>query len=144
MPNKKTKTSSRNGAGQSEWKEHVVRLHAIEKKLPEHLKTGLDARSIKTAQKASHYIKKAKAVLRKVTVVEVPKPADGSHNKHRALPRLLSTQLVQFRELEMSLPEQHRTGIDVGSLETEGQAAEYIKAMTAKLHNPKSGGRPKK
>lgn len=141
MPKKNQKSKSRNGAS-SDWKEHVARLHAIEKKLPEHLQTGLDARSIKTAAKGSNYIKKAKAVLRKVTVVAVPKPAEGSMNKHRPLPRLLSTQLVQFQELEAKLPERHRTGIDIDALETEGQAAEYIKAMTARLHT--TNGRNKR
>jgi len=143
MPKKVQKSKYRNGAS-SDWKEHVARLHAIEKKLPEHLQTGLDARSIKTSAKASHYIKKAKTVFRKVTVVAVPKPAEGSLNKHRPLPRLLSTQLVQFRELEAKLPEHQRTGIEVETLETEGQAAEYIKAMTARLHNTKATSKRKR
>jgi hypothetical protein len=142
---KKTrKNKSRVVAEPTKWKEHVERLHAIEKKLPEHLKTGLDAKSIKTPAKAAHYVKKAKAVLRKVKVVEVPRPAEGSLNKHRPMPRLLSTQLLQFRELEMSLPEHRRTGIEVESLETEGQAAEYIRKMTARLHTQKATGKRKR
>jgi hypothetical protein len=138
------RSKSRVVAKPKQWKEHVAHLHAIEKKLPEHLKTGLDPKSIKTSAKAAHYIRKAKAALRRVKVVAVPKPAEGSLNKHRPMPRLLSTQLVQFRELEMTLPENRRTGIDVERLETEGQAAEYIREMTAKLHTQKAPGKRKR
>jgi hypothetical protein len=138
------RTKPRAVAQSPKWKEHVERLHAMEKKLPEHLKTGLDVNSIKTPAKAAHYVKKAKAALRKVKIVAVPRPAEGSLNKHRPMPCLLSTQLLQFRELEMSLPEHRRTGIEVESLETEGQAAEYIRKMTARLHTQKASGKRKR
>jgi hypothetical protein len=36
----------------------------------------------------------------------------------------------------MDLPPEQRTGIDIRTIRTEGQAAEYIKQVTTRLHPP--------
>ena len=56
-------------------------------------------------------------------VVSVPHPAPGSFNQDRPLLQntLLLNQVKHFQEIERSLM-------------TEGQAAEYIHRMTARLH----------
>jgi hypothetical protein len=68
--------------------------------------------------------------------IRVPKPARGSYNPQRPLAKntLLQNQVLHFRELEKDLPAEHRSGIHIDSITTEGQAAEYIKRMTRRLH----------
>ena len=68
--------------------------------------------------------------------VRVPKPAHTSFNKTRPLAgnTLLKTQVDHFRELENKLLAELQTGIQYEAVSTEGQAAEYIRKMTAILH----------
>ena len=68
-------------------------------------------------------------------VIRVPKPARSSYQPHRRLATsaLLQGQIKQFREIEKDLPPEQQTGISIDSIETEGQAAEYIRRMTEKL-----------
>jgi hypothetical protein len=68
-------------------------------------------------------------------VIRVPKPARSSYQPHRPLSKntLLQNQVKHFRELEKDLPPEHQTGIPLESIETEGQAAEYIRRMTERL-----------
>ncbi len=78
-------------------------------------------------------------------VVRVPKPAKSSFNPNRLLEKnlLLKNQVEHFHRLELELAPEKRTGVDFGSLKTEGQAAEYIRKMTEILHPQaaRSGGR---
>jgi len=71
-------------------------------------------------------------------VIRVPKPARSSYQPHRPLSKntLLQSQVKHFHELEKDLPPEHKTGILLDSIQTEGQAAEYIRRMTEKLHRP--------
>jgi hypothetical protein len=68
-------------------------------------------------------------------VVVVPKPSKAAYNPDRTLDRrsLLLNQVRQFRHLEQSLPAAERLGLD-GPVETEGQAAEYLRKMTELMH----------
>src|ERR1039458_6230887 len=77
-----------------------------------------------------------------IQVIAVPKPA-GKPNKSRPINNLLQYQVQRFREIEQRHIPAHRTGLAVDpSKMTEGEAAEYIKRMTAKLHE--LGAKPKK
>jgi hypothetical protein len=69
-------------------------------------------------------------------VVEVPKPARGSYNPKRPLSKntLLQNQVNHFRALEKALPASEQTGHDPQKIRTEGEAAEYLRKMTALLH----------
>jgi hypothetical protein len=69
-------------------------------------------------------------------VIRVPKTARSSYKPHRLLARnaLLASQVKQFKEIEKQLAPADQTGISLESIETEGQAAEYIRRMTKKLH----------
>jgi len=71
-------------------------------------------------------------------VIRVPKTPRSSFNPHRALSKnvLLQNQVMHFAHVEQKLPPEERTGIDVASIQTEGQAAEYIRRITQKLHMP--------
>jgi hypothetical protein len=76
-------------------------------------------------------------------VIRVPKPA-GEYNPNRPLSKntLLLNQVLHFLKAEESLPAGHRPGALLASVLTEGQAAEYIRKVTAILHTQtgKAGG----
>jgi len=76
-------------------------------------------------------------------VVNVPKPAAGSFNKHRLIEKntLLQHQLQHFREVEKTLPPEQQTGMNPDDIKTEGQLAEYISKLTRFLHGePRTAG----
>ena len=47
---------------------------------------------------------------------------------------LLKNQVEHFHELEQGFPKEQRSGIPLESIETEGQAADYIRRVTLLLH----------
>jgi TIR domain len=77
-------------------------------------------------------------------VIQVLAPSLGSFTASRPINGLVRAQIMQFHEVEKSLPPEWRTGIDALSIRTEQEAANYIHQMTVRL-NPsagaKSGGR---
>ena len=66
--------------------------------------------------------------------IRVPKPPPGAMNKDRRISELLKSQLQHMREVENQLPHHHRTRTNIDAIRTEGEAAKYIRAITAKLH----------
>jgi hypothetical protein len=75
-------------------------------------------------------------------VIPVPKPA-GRPNKARKINTLLEHQVRRLREIERGHVPMHQTGLAVDPQNmTEGEAAEYIRRMTAKLHE--LGKKPKR
>ena len=74
-------------------------------------------------------------------VIRVPKPGRGAYNPGRPLGSnaLVASAVQHFAEAEKNLPADLRTGIEVASVKTEGDAAEYIRKVTEAIH--KSGGR---
>jgi hypothetical protein len=73
-------------------------------------------------------------------LIMVPRTPKSAFNKNRALTHkgLLWHQLRHFRAVEQKLPAAQRSGIDIDAIRTEGEAAEYIRHLTSKLH-PKRG-----
>ena len=71
-------------------------------------------------------------------VVRVPKPKRSSFDMKRPLAKnsLLENQVKHFHEVETKLAPEHRSGVDVATVQTEGAAAEYIRSVTTKLHQP--------
>lgn len=65
--------------------------------------------------------------------VRVPKPAANSFNKRRAISDLLRWQLRHMHAVEMALPHDERTGINIYDIKTEEQASAYLKKATEKL-----------
>jgi hypothetical protein len=67
-------------------------------------------------------------------VVVVPKPSAKAYNPERVLDRrsLLLNQVRQFQHVEQGLPAAERVGLE-GPVETEGQAAEYLRKMTERM-----------
>ncbi len=73
--------------------------------------------------------------------IRVPRPAKGAFNAKRLIAGngLLLNQLKHLHLLELQLPPDQRTGIDFTSIQTEGEAAKYVRAMTHILH-PRAAG----
>ena len=89
--------------------------------------------------------KSSKAKPRKTKApkaIKVPKPSGTAYDPHRPLEKnqLIHAQVKHFHEVETQLPEHLRTGMDVATIKTEGQASQYIRKVTKALHE--SGGRP--
>jgi hypothetical protein len=115
-------------------KSQLKHFHEAERNLPYQHRTGRNVAEIKTEGEASAYIAKVMSRLHVRGKIKVPRPAAGSFHKHRPPSDLLKSQIEHFHEAEMSWPEQERTGVDVSSIKTEHEAAEYIRKVTARLH----------
>ena len=137
MPRKKTtrSTSKRKKIHLiSKLREQMNELHSIERHLPHELRSQIDVTSLRTSSHISNYIKKMKKTLRDVNVVHVPRPAPGSLDKERPLSSLLKNQVEHFERLENELSGHEKTAHAASSIRTEGEAAHFIKKMTAELH----------
>jgi hypothetical protein len=115
-------------------KSQIKHLHALEQSLPHRLQTGRNVEEIKTESDASAYIKKITSRLHPRGKIKVPRPAAGSFHKHRPMSDLLRRQVEHFREAERYLPPDRQTGILIGSIRLEHEAATYIGKVTAALH----------
>lgn len=69
-----------------------------------------------------------------MTVIKVPKPPESAFNMNRPVSALLKNQILHLQEAEFRLPARDQTNIYINNIKTEGQAAEYIRQVTAKLH----------
>jgi hypothetical protein len=74
-------------------------------------------------------------------IIPVPKPSRNAYNPDRPLSRntLVQAQVKHFAEADKNLPPELQSGVDPGSITTEGQAAAYIRKVTEAIQ--KSGGR---
>ena len=72
----------------------------------------------------------------KPPVIRVPRTSRGSYQPHRPLSKnkLLQGQVKRFREIEKHFDPEHQSAIAPGTIETEGQAAAYIRHVTRKRH----------
>jgi hypothetical protein len=118
-------------------------LQEVEKQMPHQHRTGRNIEEIRTEGEAAAYIQR---VTKKLHIpagkVKVPRPAPGSFHKHRPLSDLLSRQVEHFHHVEMSWPEEKRTGADTKYIKTEIDAARYIQMVTARLHKVAPGNEP--
>src|SRR3954451_14599493 len=78
-------------------------------------------------------------LLNPENIIEVPQPAPGSYDPNRPVSKntLLLHQVRHFQLLEQTLPMSFRSGHVHQAIVTEGNAAEYLQKMTAKLHSKK-------
>ena len=87
-----------------------------------------------------------------MSVIKVPKPPKSAFDKNRRLSTLLEWQIYHAQEAELALPVDHSTNIYVNAIQTEGEAADYIRKVTEKVHElhgspltkPKKGKRSAK
>lgn len=76
-------------------------------------------------------------------VVQVPRPHAPEFSPDRPITDLVRNQIMHLSLAERHLPVRDRSGIDIYSIQSEGQAAEYIRHVTKKLH-PEGAKRPKR
>lgn len=69
-----------------------------------------------------------------MAVIKVPKPAQGSFNKNRPVSALLRNQILHLQEVERKFPPSRHSGIYINEIKKEGEAAAYIRKVTARLH----------
>jgi len=69
-----------------------------------------------------------------MTVIKVPKPPQSAMNPDRPVSSLLKNQIIHLQEAEFRLPANQQTNIYINRIKTEGEAAEYIRQVTAQLH----------
>jgi hypothetical protein len=69
-----------------------------------------------------------------MTVIKVPEPPKSAFNKNRPVSALLKNQILHLHEAELRFPARDQTNIYINNIKTEGQAAQYIRQVTAKLH----------
>lgn len=67
--------------------------------------------------------------------IALPKLPDSAWNKERPVSGLLRTQILHLHEAERRLPVRHHTDIYINAIKTEGEAAEYIRAVTEAIHD---------
>jgi hypothetical protein len=67
-------------------------------------------------------------------VVPVPRPHAPRYEPDRPITDLVRNQLLHLSVAQRCLPKHHHAPTDVYSITTEGEASEYIRHITAKLH----------
>jgi hypothetical protein len=87
-------------------------------------------------------------------IIDVPLVEKEAYNPDRPISGLIQMQLIHLSTAEQTLPPGQRTGTNISTLHSEGQAAEYIQKVTAMLHKvgkaakktikKKSGGKSSK
>jgi len=69
-----------------------------------------------------------------MTLIHVPRPRQSALDPDRPINALLKAQIEQLHEAETALPLHLRTTIFVKAIKTEGEAANYIRAVTEAIH----------
>ena len=67
-------------------------------------------------------------------VIHVPRPSRKASNPNRPANALIMTQVSHLQHAERRLPFRYRTQIYTHAIQTEGEAAEYIREVTAAIH----------
>lgn len=68
-------------------------------------------------------------------IIPVPKPSKNASNPDRAANALLLAQVSHLQHAERRLPLRYRSEIYTHAIKTEGEAAEYIRAVTEAIHH---------
>jgi hypothetical protein len=85
-------------------------------------------------RKRSPRVKKAR-LAGEVTYIEVPRPDASAFNPGRPVNALLMAQLEHLHHAEKNrLPRHKVSRTDLSGIHNEGEAAAYIKKVTAMLH----------
>src|ERR1700759_2549960 len=79
-----------------------------------------------------------------MALIHVPKPPESAYNPDRPISSLLKTQIEHLREAESKLPLCYRSEIYVKAIETEGEAAQYIRDVTESIQEAHSDARKKR
>lgn len=69
-----------------------------------------------------------------MTLIHVPRPPKSAYNPDRQVSSLLKSQIEHLREAESKLPLRYRSEIYVNAIQTEAEAARYIRDVTEAIH----------
>jgi hypothetical protein len=69
-----------------------------------------------------------------MTMIKVPKPPQSAYDPSRPVSALLKVQVEHLYEAEKRLPSRYRSEVYVNAIRTEGEAANYIRAVTEAIH----------
>lgn len=69
-----------------------------------------------------------------MTVIHVPRPPKSAMDPSRPVSGLLKAQIQHLLDAERNLPVRYRTDIYTNAIQTEGEAAEYIRQVTEAIH----------
>jgi len=69
-----------------------------------------------------------------MTIIHVPKPSKKAMNPHRPVSGLLLAQIQHLQHAERRLPLAYRSKIYTHAIQTEGEAARYIREVTEAIH----------
>jgi hypothetical protein len=67
-------------------------------------------------------------------LIPVPRPPKEAGNPDRPVSSLLKSQVEHLHEAERRLPYRYHSEIYINAIETEGEAAEYIRKVTEAIH----------
>lgn len=70
-----------------------------------------------------------------MALIRVHKAPQSAWNPNRPMSSLLASQVEHLHKAEQRLPIHHRTDIYVNAIRSEGEASEYIRAVTEAIHN---------
>jgi hypothetical protein len=65
-----------------------------------------------------------------MTLIKVPRPPQSARNPNRPVSALLIAQISHLQHAERRLPLKYRSQIYVHAIQTEGEAATYIRKVT--------------
>jgi hypothetical protein len=64
-----------------------------------------------------------------MTLIKVPKPPRSAYDPNRPVSSLLKMQVEHLYEAEKRLPSRYRSEVYVNAIRTEGEAANYVRAV---------------
>lgn len=69
-----------------------------------------------------------------MTLIHVPRPPKSAYNPDRPVSALLKTQIDHLHHAERRLPLRYRSEIYTHAIQTEREAANYIRVVTEAIH----------
>jgi hypothetical protein len=69
-----------------------------------------------------------------MAIIKIPRPPASAVDKDRPVSSLLRSHLEHMQEAEFRLPAKMQTNVYINAIKTEGEAAEYIRKVTERLH----------
>lgn len=69
-----------------------------------------------------------------MAIIKIPRPPADAIDQDRPVSSLLKMQLEHLQHAEFRLPANKQTNIYINAIKTEGEAADYIRKVTERLH----------
>ncbi len=69
-----------------------------------------------------------------MVLIHVPRPPKSAYDPDRPMGTLLKSQVDHMREAESKLPIRYRSNVYAKAIQTEGEAARYIRDVTEAIH----------